>query len=450
MLPPVLEIYVVWHPKDVQGQHIAKELTHHFQHGPYAELLAETVQIYVRSEAWGSDPAGPPRKIPWPAALPRSSGERHLTSPATHVAIVPLIGLELCTAVQRQQAGWIDFLHDIESTSKKDPAHHHLQVLPITLDNLLSRTPRPDLINRCFGSAQSVGTKDGLTDKDKAPPAEDQAADRLLGLVQALAQWLTGSKLQVFISHTKHRSEGAVSSTETEAVAALVNQVRAELARGHAGTFYDAHDLQPGCNWAEELRHHASNSALLVLRTDLYASRYWCQNEVYLAKTNGRPIVVLDALTTGEHRGSFLLDHMPRRAVRPDGAGWNQASIRQAVQQLTDAWLCRALWRRQGEVAAQTAPYNRYTWLPCAPEPTTLLEWLAESSPSASSAPRASLRPHVHSRLLLYPDPPMTGLELEVLCKVMRHVAGHNGSTDDPIELITPQQLAAGPLHGAF
>ena len=43
--PPILEIYVVWHPDDVNGEAVADQLTKHF-HGPaYSGLAGGAVEV---------------------------------------------------------------------------------------------------------------------------------------------------------------------------------------------------------------------------------------------------------------------------------------------------------------------------------------------------------------------------------------------------------------------
>lgn len=67
MLPPVLEIYVVWHPSDVKAAEVAGEFVEHFSGTIFTGLIRGAVEIFVRSEGWrhGNDA---PRPIPCPDA----------------------------------------------------------------------------------------------------------------------------------------------------------------------------------------------------------------------------------------------------------------------------------------------------------------------------------------------------------------------------------------------
>lgn len=226
----------------------------------------------------------------------------------------------------------------------------------------------------------------------------------------------------MFISHTKRLSNTG------EPVAELVQAVRDVLAAGRIGAFYDAHDLQPGEDWDRALREGAGTSAVLALRTDLYASRDWCQREVLTAKREGMPVVVLDALTDGEQRGSFLLDHVPRVPARRSADGsWDAATLQRVLQLLADAWLHRALWLLQEAHAGAQAPYDTYHWMPLAPEPSTLVTWL-------TTAPGMTPRP----LRILHPDPPLASEETSVL-QALATLAGLEGAVD----ITTPRLLAA-------
>src|SRR5215467_4657050 len=49
VLPPILELYVVWHPGDAAGQAVAQQLIDHFRGSAYSGLIGGAVDVYVRS-----------------------------------------------------------------------------------------------------------------------------------------------------------------------------------------------------------------------------------------------------------------------------------------------------------------------------------------------------------------------------------------------------------------
>lgn len=407
---PILEVHLAWHPADRAAQRLAGELDRHFHEGVYGSLLGGTMEFYQRSAPW-SGPGSAPRPIAWPdATLP--SGH---PPPAQNIAVVLFLGDELMRACQSAGSDWLRWVREGVQAAARLPGQ--VALLPVAVDPL---DPRSALVG-ALPPLQCLGATDPLAEGGATagpPPVATLRRD----LSQALARWLHpagGPALRVFISHTKRMSG------PDEAVASLVDTVREVLGSTRIGSFYDAQDLQPGADWDEALRLHAASSALLALRTDLYASREWCQREVLTAKRHGMPVVVLDALQRGEPRGSFLMDHVPRLPVRRGADGtWDRAAIGQALDLLADAWLHSVLWQRQAERAAADPLLAGYQFLPQAPEPSTLSQLLARVPPGAE------LR-------VLHPDPPLAGEERAVLQDLVRR-AGHAG-----LDLSTPKLLAA-------
>ncbi len=428
MLPPILEIYVAWHPGDAGGEGIAKALGEHFHGGCYANMLGGAVEVYTRSVGWTVvDDA--PRPIVWPQEAPAGAPAADGVRPAQCVAVVPVLGRELMRAVQQATSPWAAWLQAALDAQARDALH--VRVLPMRLPGLTLQ----GRLGSILPTTQLLAEPDPHGASGPVATPEALAALRRLDLVQALAQWLSPQgqdRLRVFISHTKRLSQTSATSdtsATSEPVAALVAAVRGVLAAGRIGSFYDAHDLQPGEDWDKALREGAGTCAVLALRTDLYASRDWCQREVLLAKQGGMPVVVLDALTDGEQRGSFLLDHMPRVPARRTTDGqWDPASVQRVLQLLADAWLHRALWLRQEQSAKGQAPFDAYRWLPLAPEPSTLVGWLMQARGEGTLA---ALR-------ILHPDPPLASEETQVL----RQLAALAGLPQE-IDIATPRLLAA-------
>jgi hypothetical protein len=419
MLPPILEIHVAWHPDDLDGEQIAIDLAAHFHDGAYASMLGGAVEVYVRSQGWRAlDDA------PRPVVFAGSTDAAGIAA-AQCVAVVPVLGVELARAVQRPGSAWAGWLQVALDAARADPAH--VRVLPLRLEGFELQ----GALAKMMPPKQLIAEPDPLDRQREGhgeSAGETLAALRRRDLVQALAQWLSpdgSDRLTVFVSHTK-RLNGS-----DEPVTELVDVVLQVLQRGRIGSFYDAHDLQPGEDWNTALREGAGTCAVLALRTDLYASRDWCQREVLLAKQGGMPVVMLDALTDGETRGSFLLDHVPKLPVRRSPGGeWQADSVRRAVQMLADAWLHRALWLRQENAARATAPYGAYDWLPAAPEPCTLLPRLIELASDGIADPPV-LR-------LLHPDPPLASEEARML-QLLAQLAGLASTLD----ITTPRLLAS-------
>jgi hypothetical protein len=416
MLKPVLEVYVVWHPQDRDGEAIANEIAEHFHGGAYASLLGGSMEVYMRSAGWASAEDSP-RPIEWPSNAVPSSG----VAPAQFVAVVPVTGLALNRSVNRSGSAWHTYLDAISSAEQRDP--EHVRVIPVRGDAFADGH-----LAELLGTNQYAGAQDAYSE---APEAASPARHR--DLAQGLAQWInaaSGEVLQVFISHTKRLG------TPDEPVAQLVADVRTAFSSGRISTFYDAHDLKAGADWDAALRRNAATSALLALRTDLYSTREWCQREMLTAKVHGMPIVILDALTAGEARGSFLMDHAPRIPVRRNATGrFEIADIRRAIDLLADAWLQRALWQRLQQQANELPLLDGFWWAPQAPEPSTLARWLA--APGDDNAPRITRTAPGATLRILHPDPPLAADETSVLQQITS-MAGYA-----QLDLTTPRLLAS-------
>lgn len=406
MLPPVLEVYVVWHPDDSEGAAIGEQVFAHFHGTTYSGLIGGAIEVYKRSDGWSAAGAAP-RHIPFPGSQAKDSEPAHL------VAIVPVIGNELAAALQNGEVEWTTFVQQFIAAHEAAP--ERVGIFPVILDHSAMDAV---VVQETLGKYQWIGKSGGA--EDQTSPA------RIRDLAQGVVQMVhPGERLQVFVSHTKR-----ATTEEEDDVNELVHLVRDVIGSTRLRDFFDARDLQPGQLWDDSLRNEAARSAMLVVRTDLYSSREWCQREVRIAKLNGMPIVSISALTSGEERGSFLLDHMPRIPVREDADRWRRSDIERALNLLVDECLKRALWRIQHAIGDSVGDIS--WWAPHAPEPITLTDWLETSVAHGTfSVNTAPLR-------ILHPDPPLGAEEKDSLEQLLR-LCGHSGEVD----ILTPRLLAA-------
>jgi hypothetical protein len=413
VLPPILEVYVLWHPADeAAGRPLMDRLVGHFHGNAYSGLLGGAIEVFARSQGW-LDAAGAPRHLP-------SLDPADLVPATALTAVVVWMGLGLARAVEAEASPWGQWLEALRDRQQAAP--DRLRVFPI----------RP-----AAGGAPPDARLQALVPSQAIVDAQPEASCR--DLAQGIAQWAAGqdgspSRLSVFISHTKHDDSGS------QRVAALIAQVRARIdGASRLGSFFDSNALQPGADWAAQLHAGASRMALLALRTDLYASREWCQREMLLAKRHGVPVVVLDAPLRGEARGSFLMDNVTRIPVRLAGERWADEDIDAGLARLVDACLQRELWRRQGASAAWPDDLAVDWWSPHAPEPATLVDWLGRRA-AASAAGASAAAPADADRplLILHPDPPLGPEERDVLDRIVRLAGGRGG-----LDIVTPRLLGA-------
>jgi hypothetical protein len=402
MLPPVLEIYVVWHPDDAAGEEVARSLIDHFHGGVFTGLIAGAVEVYERSQGWASA-TDAPRPIP----LPGSAGEGPARAALT--VVVPVVGLGLARAVQKG-GPWAAYAEAFVAARGAAPTE--VMIAPVYLPGGQAGGRLGDLL---YG-LQPIGAPAWET-------GETADALRARDLSQAMAQFASPDqgRITVFISHTRREGEGE------SGVVDLIRMVRSVIADTRLASFFDAQDLQSGQNWDKALRDGAAHSALLVVRSDLYPTRDWCQREIATAKRAGTPVVILDALGRGEERGSFLMDHCPRLPSRRGDGSWDGEDIRRALDRLVDERLKRVLWARQRDLARGDARLAAAWWAPHAPEPLTFAHYLAGAG-ALGDRPLS----------IIHPDPPLGACEQEVL-QQMAVLCGVTGGVD----ILTPRQLAS-------
>lgn len=221
---------------------------------------------------------------------------------------------------------------------------------------------------------------------------------------------LSPAPVRLFVSHAK-RDGRAIAGRLKDYV----------LQHTELQTFFDANDIAPGHKFALEIFNSIEHSALVVVRTDAYASREWCRREVIEAKRRARPIVVIDALTKAEERGFPYLGNVP--AIR-----WDPS--------ITHEEMCRdALDLVLREVLRCTYAHEQWRAL------KQLL--IADDSVEVHSIPRPPellLPKHDAQRpvLLVYPDPPVGDEEAEVLA-----------ANRPEVSAVTPLMLSWGGLGHA-
>lgn len=412
MLPPVLEIYVVWHPNDDAARAIADEIIGHYRGTAFTGLIGGAVEVFVRSLGWRYE-GDSPRPIPTPyQPLVEGVGQ------AKYSAIVPILGNEMATAVQ-EGSSWRTYIETLVAAQVAHP--DRVGVYPYRLH--AGATDGTILGNL-------IGTYQGIAANRAQEPDETLVELLCRDLSQSIAQSIdgqSGDQITVFLSHTKRSAGGELGS-----VSDLIELVRNVLASTRLGEFFDASDLQPGTDWAATLIKEATRSAFLALRTDLYPSREWCQKEILTAKRCGMPIVILDAVGFAEERGSFLMDHVPRAPIRYEAAQWKRRDVFKALNLLVDECLKRSLWTIQRDLAFNRDDLKISWWAPHAPEPVTLVHWL-ESAISEGNLPEPGGKLWV-----LHPDPPLGPDEREVLEQMLSV-----GGIKNALEVMTPRQLAA-------
>jgi hypothetical protein len=414
MLPPVLEIYVVWHPKDERGQELAESVVEHFHGTSFTGLIGGAIEVFIRSAGWTSS-GGAPRPIPYAEGdLPGGINQSEF------VVVVPIMGVEMASALETEGSEWSVFISAAVAAHEKLP--NRVGIFPYLLDrNVLDQTRLGALLGKFQRIAASRPEKGGESEQTL------MCRDLAQGITQLLAPQ-GRDRLTVFLSHTKHSRADAEEDTS-----GIIQLVRHVIAQTRLKEYFDASDLQPGSDWDDELRANASKSALFAIRTDLYPSREWCQREVRIAKQSGMPVIIMDAPGPGEERGSFLMDHVPRIPVLKVDGQWSKPDVYRALNLLVDECLKRVLWLHQERLAKTHNEVEVSWWAPHAPEPLTLINWITQQRLAESWPPEEG-----QDLIILHPDPPLGPDEKLVLDQILE-VAGITRKFD----VMTPRLLAA-------
>ena len=398
-MPPLLEIYVLWHPGDTEGALIADWLLDHFHGTPYSGLIGGAVEVYTRSAPW-ERLSEAPRPMSFQEPLPHGLPAPYVT------AIVPVLGVRLARAVEGTRSPWGNYLAGLLEAARQA---ENVGVFPIRLPGCVDGG-----LTALLGGLQALHSS---STHDRGVLCRE--------LSQQVAQMIgdpLGDRLTVFVSHTKRHSP----DEEPDDVDALVARVRSRIAETHLYLYIDDAALQPGSDWADELRSRAASSGLLAVRTDLYAGREWCQTEFRSAKEAGMPVVTLSAVRRADERGSFLMDHVPIIGYRDHGEEAMNGSIDEALNLLVDRALRRALWK----LLEEQLPDLGVDWAPPeAPEPVTAIPWLQSNREVAGGSSQI---------VVMHPDPPLGPDETEVIEQLFG-LAGLGGR----VSVVTPRTYAS-------
>ena len=123
---------------------------------------------------------------------------------------------------------------------------------------------------------------------------------------------MTQDKLKLFISHAKR--DGLVVAEN------LRNSLRSKT---KLDSFFDKNDIIEGVDFEKQIKENVKSSLLMVLDSDAYGTRQWCQKEILCAKKYGVPIVVVDMHSEVITRTFPYMGNVPSIRVKEDN--WDMA-----------------------------------------------------------------------------------------------------------------------------
>lgn len=379
-----LHIYVVWHPSYSAGATLADQIYSHYNRdidNPLSRGVG--IPVFYRSASYGNDL---PKKIKF--------------SEAHRNAVILLIDENCIIDWKVYAKGLQEQLEKEGDGSRLIPVaiskHAHNigdAVKSINFIRLYEATGKEDRFEKLFTSLTHELCR---------------IMDGVARLSESTGRKYSPSPVKLFISHAKRDGKD------------IAIKIR-DAAQANMGvkTFFDAIDIAYGYDWKNELEANVESSALLVIQTDAYASREWCRWEVLRAKQHNRPVVVINAVKEGEERSFPYLGNVP--TVRWNFGVRNERRIRKILRlmlmEILRFHFTKELIERRPGLSKITG-VRKHRILASPPELLTLL--------------RKATEDETRGDVVIYPDPPITAEEIELLDDV---VSG--------INYVTPAMLAA-------
>jgi len=385
---PELTVYVTWHPDFENGQAFAEFL--------YSELTREKAEPLSRglgipvylSTAPDSD------SLPTDVDFDR----------AQHTVVVLLVDDVMADAGDQGIKGerWEDYVQRLLDGVKRG-LH---RIIPVKLSE--------DAFSLHAGLARR-----NFLPIDQTMPMTQQKQRLLIGVVHDLCRLLSGSEavnyeskdsitnpVRVFLSHAKMDGEDLTEKFKTF----LQNELQLD-------TFFDRNGIFYADDFGQDIEQRARESAMLILQTDAYSTREWCQKEVLLAKLYHRPVLVLQKIEVGETRSFPYIGNVPTLRYLADTANTAGTPIELIVGKLLLEVLRFLYFPLQARGMAELFGIDLSNAL-----------LLAHSPELINLIPRAD-----SPRTIVYPDPPVGRHEIDLLQRC-----------DSNSQLSTPMFLVSG------
>jgi len=116
----------------------------------------------------------------------------------------------------------------------------------------------------------------------------------------------TDSALKIFLSHTKEEENGIN----------IAKQLKKLIDNSSMKRFFDSNDIGAGYRFDDEIINNIKESSVIIINSDVYSSRYWCQREIQVAKEFERPMIEIDLINKAMDRKFPFAGNVP--VVRVD------------------------------------------------------------------------------------------------------------------------------------
>jgi hypothetical protein len=382
---PRLLIYVVWHPAFERGPKLAESIYAHFSRDPErTNARGLGIPVFFRSAAIVQGQPPPPIAV----------------NAARHTAIIVLVDPKMVIA-----DGWDAYVAELWQQVGAAPDRHRL--FPVAFDDTAYQLS-PQVAAANFIRLQGHKPEDGpgfLLNRLTNELGRLLTQRPTLTTVETELKNASPPKMRLFISHAKLDGE--------KTAILLRDYIHDNLA---LDTFFDAIDIAAGFSFEDEINAGIDTATFVVVHTDAYASRVWCQHEVIRAKRHLRPLVVIHAIEEGEARSFPYIGNVPTIRWRAEEPLRVEAVIGLVLREVLRS---EYFQRHFDDLKKLFGVPDTVRALPRAPELLTCLALRAESE----KVP-----------YFVYPDPPLAKQELDLLTEL-----------DPNLRLITPTLLFVRP-----
>jgi hypothetical protein len=368
-----IRLYVIWSPDDPIGLPLGEIVSRHFDNADEArEFGGVRIPTFVRYEAL-SGASTAPRAIDLDAAqhnLVVAIGTHHLSERIT------------------DEVAWGDWFDNLSTKFAQRGNKDRFVVLSLDPNVLEVRGfPRRHAI-RAFQWPFDMQSQSSLT--RLLLLLTNRAGSILLddGKPATASTPARTQKQRLFISHAK--LDGA-----SDAV-----RIRQRLDEMDFGIepFVDANDLTSGEEFTDELEAEIADATLLAIHTDAYGSRPFCRWEILRAKFHRRPIYIVHRLKLGESRVFPYGGNAPLMVV----TDLSEVTIDKILLATMMVVLRGMVWSRRADAVIAASGQTNTLTLARTPE----LVDLAHIRMRKGQTP---------PRLIVYPDPPLSDEERELI-----------------------------------
>jgi hypothetical protein len=170
-------------------------------------------------------------------------------------------------------------------------------------------TPGPPTLTETTEDRGMALGLDALNERDVRKDLLSLQALNVALLLLSRRAGAAGERPTLFISHAKR---------DGVPLAMSINGWLKDLVQ--LGFFYDTKDLDLTGDISAQLQKAVAGSVLIVLRTEVFDQRYWCQKEIYWAEKHGVPVLAVDGRWSLQHAPSVIaFDSSPSVRI-PDGS----------------------------------------------------------------------------------------------------------------------------------